>query len=69
MSQKERVLEYMKEHGSISSMEAFRDLGVTRLSAVVFNLRADGYKVKAGNEKSVNRFGEKTNFARYSIAE
>jgi hypothetical protein len=69
MSQKERVLEYMKEHGSISSMEAFRDLGVTRLSAVVFNLRADGYKVKAVNEKSVNRFGEKTNFARYSIAE
>ena len=31
--------------------------------------RADGYKVKAVNEKSVNRFGEKTNFARYSIAE
>ena len=38
-SQKERVYEYIEEFGSINTLEAFKDLGVTRLSAVIFELR------------------------------
>lgn len=69
MAHKDRVLQYIRDYGSISSMEAFRDLGVTRLSAVIFNLRADGFDIDAKREKTVNRYGEKVSFARYTLRE
>lgn len=69
MGYKEHVLNYIREFGSISSMEAFRDLGITRLSAVIFNLKADGYEFDTKTEHSVNRFGKKVCFARYSLKE
>lgn len=67
MAQKDRVLDYMKEFGSISSLEAFADLGITRLSAVVFDLKKDGHDVETKMEHGKNRFGERTHFARYSM--
>lgn len=65
MNQKERVLDYMSKFGSITSLEAFRDLGITRLSAVIFDLRELGYRIETKDESALNRFGEKTNYARY----
>jgi len=41
----ERVLSYLKIYGSITSLEAIRDLGNTRLSASIFNLRQKGYDI------------------------
>ena len=67
MSQKERVLEYLEENGSITSMEAFRKLGVTRLSAVIFDLKRSGYEFDTVTETRKNRFGEKASFTRYSL--
>lgn len=67
--QQERVLIYMKSFGSISSMEAFRDLGVTRLSAVIFCLKRKGYVIKSKTEFVKNRYGEPVHFSRYSIEE
>ncbi len=64
---KERTLEYIDRFGSISSLEAFRDLGNTRLSATIFNLRKDGYNIKSKTETSLNRFGEKTTYFRYYL--
>ena len=69
MAQKQRVLKYIEEQGSISSLEAFRDLGVTRLSAVIFNLRHDGIGIESETEETINRFGEKTRFSRYRIVQ
>lgn len=67
MSQKQRVLDYMREFGSITSLEAFRDLGVTRLSAVVFDLKAEGHGITTKQEQGTNRWGDKTNYARYVL--
>lgn len=69
MGQKQRVLDYIGQFGSISSMEAFKDLGVARLSAVIFNLKEDGYEFDTKTEHGKNRFGEKTSYARYSLKE
>lgn len=69
MAQKQRVLKYIEEHGSISSLEAFRDLGVTRLSAVIFNLRHDGIGIESETEETTNRYGEKARFSRYRLSE
>ena len=35
------ILRHLKEHGKISSMDAFERYKATRLSAVIFNLRKD----------------------------
>lgn len=69
MTQRERVLQYIKDFGSISSMEAFKDLGATRLSAVIFDLRKAGYPIATKTEKTKNRYGETVYFARYYLME
>lgn len=62
-----RVLDYIDEFGSITSLDAFRDLGITRLSAVIFDLRALGYNIQSDTEVQFNRYGEKAHFSRYYI--
>lgn len=44
-TQEEMILDYLKEHGSITSMQAFQRLGITRLSARVYDLRDHGHNV------------------------
>lgn len=68
MTQGERVLDYMQEYGSITSLEAFRDLGITRLSGVIFDLRKL-YPINSITEKSRNRYGEETSYSRYYLAD
>ena len=68
MTNKERVLKYIEEEGSITSLDAFRELGNTRLSASIFCLREDGYPIKSITEKQKNRWGEDTYFSRYYLS-
>lgn len=65
---KERVLKYMLDFGSITHADAFNDLGVARLAAVICNLRKDGYKIVTEDEHGTNRYGDKVTYARYSFA-
>ena len=44
-----RLLRYLKQYKTITSLEAIRDLGNTRLSASIFNLRRDGYDIPTRN--------------------
>ena len=67
MKQKEMVLSYMKEFGSITALEALRDLGVFRLAARIANLKDDGVNIKTEYETAPNRYGKKTKYARYSL--
>ena len=66
-SQKKMVLDYIREFGSITSLDAFRDLGITRLSAIVFKLREEGHDIDKAIEMGKNRFGNRTRYARYSF--
>ena len=68
-TQEERVLEYMKKFGGITSLEAFQDLGITRLSAKIFNLKKQGYNIISETKQAKNRFEETTYFKRYMLAE
>lgn len=45
MTQKEKVLKYMKEHGTITTAEAFWNLNITRLSEMIRLLKVDGYVI------------------------
>lgn len=42
-TQREKILDYIREHGSISSWEAYRDLGITQLGARLDQLKKEGY--------------------------
>lgn len=66
-SQNNRVLDYMRKHGSITTLDAFNKLGVTRLSARISDLRADGHIIASTRESGLNRFGERTNYCRYVL--
>lgn len=63
---KERVLSYMKEFGSITTWEAFRDLGCTRLSEYIRLLRQE-MVIEDDWETKTNRYGEQVKFKRYYI--
>ena len=66
-TQRDRVLNYIFIHGSISSLEAIKDLGVTRLADVIFKLKKQGYNVITREEKSTNRYNEPVYYARYYL--
>lgn len=66
MTQKEMVFNYMKVHGSITQIDAIRDLGCTRLGARIWDLvHQDGIRIGRDMVKGINRFGKPTAFARY----
>lgn len=46
-SQNAAVLSYIRKHGSITHLEAYRELGVARLAARCHELRLAGVKLKA----------------------
>ena len=65
MKQTVRVLNYIKDFGSITTKEAFNDLGVARLASRIHELNQMGYNITKVMEKGENRYGETTHYARY----
>lgn len=65
MKQTERIVDYINTFGSISSKEAFVDLGVTRLSARIADLKDEGYEFEDEWETSKNRYGEAVSYKRF----
>lgn len=64
-----RMIEHMREHGSISSLEAQTEYGIMRAASRVNELRNMGYGITTTMEKGRNRCGEATRYARYTLAE
>ena len=56
VTQKDEVLKYLQFHGSITSMIAFNLFGITRLSAVVFDLRKQGHDIRMEMKKGKNSY-------------
>lgn len=61
-----RVLEYLKTHKGITSMQAFELFGATRLSSIIFILRKE-YKIESVEREGKNRFGTKVRFDEYQL--
>ena len=67
-TQVQLVLDYIDEFGSITPLEAIRDLGVYRLASRISDLRKMGYPIETKKEAILNRRGKKSTVARYSLA-
>ena len=59
----------MQKFGSITTLDAFKDLGVHRLSARIHDLRSQGNVIVSRPETAKNRFGQTITYSRYSIIE
>ena len=64
---KPRIIEYMKKHKGITSQDAFKDLGITRLSARIAELREMGYDIDTLMIDGTNRYGEDVRYGLYVL--
>lgn len=67
MNQKQRIIKYIQDFGSITALEAMKDLGITQLGARIDGLQKDGYSFKKVWERSKNRYGENVDYKRYYL--
>ncbi|QDP48011.1 MAG: hypothetical protein Tp1124DCM108671_46 [Prokaryotic dsDNA virus sp.] len=65
-TQSDAVLWHLKNYKSITSWEAIKEYGATRLSAIIFNHRKEGYFIDSTPIERETRFGRKTKIAKYS---
>jgi hypothetical protein len=68
-TQCERVVKYMKKHGSITQREADRKIGVMRLASRISELKKNGHKIVGVTVAFHNRWGEKGHYKRYYFGE
>ena len=62
-----RVFDYMTEFGSITTIQAFTDLGESRLSGAIFALKEKGVNISSKMKSVTNRYGEKRMIKEYQI--
>ena len=67
MTQREAIINYITEFGSITPMEAFADLGITKLATRISEMRKSGMQFKIETISAKNRHGNTVNFAKYSF--
>lgn len=65
-TQCDRVLQYMRDFGSISQKEAMEDLGVMRLASRISDLRKNAI-ITSKWESAKNRYGETVSYKRYFL--
>ncbi|MBQ0124741.1 MAG: helix-turn-helix domain-containing protein [Clostridiales bacterium] len=67
-SQNGQVLRFMEQHGSITALEAMREIGCYRLAARISDLRRAGNNIVSESFTVVKPDGTKTRVARYRLA-
>jgi hypothetical protein len=63
--QRNAILYHLNYIGDITSKEAFEQYGVTRLSAIIHDLRCMGYPIHSIMVDGKTRFGSSTKYAKY----
>lgn len=67
--QVDRVLAYLREKGPLDPMTAWSELGIYRLGARIFDLKAAGHAIERQTKAVKNRFGEDCRVAEYRLQE
>lgn len=61
------IIQYIKDFGSITQKEAVEEFGCYRLAARIADLKKLGYMFKKEMKTSINRYGVKVSYAKYSL--
>ena len=67
VTQRDRVIRFMKDNGSITSLDAIREFGCTRLASAIFDIRNSGTPIYDVFETSKNRYGDYVTYKRYFL--
>ena len=68
-TQHDRILKYMRDFGSITTLSAFTDLGITKLTTRISEMRRLGIVIEGTPETVENRYGDKCHINRYRLIE
>lgn len=68
-NQHTRIIDYIKKNGSITTLDAFRDLGITKLTTRISEMRKKGMLIEGKVETVKNRYGDKCHIHRYKLKE
>jgi len=63
----QRVFDYLTKFGSITTLQAFVDLGESRLSARIWELKSKGVNISSETIEVKNRFKEVRHVKKYWI--
>ena len=69
MNQREQIYDYIVVFGSITPMDAFTDLGITKLATRVSEMREEGVDIIGEWESTKNRYGKTVRYMRYRLGE
>ena len=69
MTQKERILNYLKEHKTITQLEAINIFWDWRLSAKIYQLKKEGYPIKTEMIKVKRADGSDAYVSKYTLME
>jgi len=69
MTQDLRLLDYLKDNGSIDPLQAWQELGIYRLSACIHRLRLQGWEITTERKTVHNRFDEACYVANYKFGD
>lgn len=67
MGQKQMIIQYMNDFGSITPWQAFTDLGCTKLATRISELIKDGVEINKKTVVTKNRYGKRVSYTSYSL--
>lgn len=62
---KDAIKWHLKNYGHITSLEAIKQYGATRLASIIFNLKQEGFNIHSTDLKFTTRFGRTTTISKY----
>ncbi len=68
LAQRHKIIMYIRKKGSITTSEAYTDLGITQFATMVKELKEEGYKFETTWERKRNREGKIIKFKRYYLS-
>lgn len=67
MTQCEMIIKYLRQHRTITPIQAEDNFGIMRLGARIWDLRDIGYPIITETVKAKNRYGKKIIYAKYRL--
>ena len=68
LTQSQRIIRHLQDYKTITPKEAINEYGIYRLAARISDLKKEGYEFTSKRVTAKSRYGDKTSFAEYSLA-
>lgn len=69
IAQKDMILRFLLDYGSITQIQAAEEFGCWRLGARIWDLKSEGHNIRTEYVTRKNRYGKTVRFAMYCLEE